>query len=1214
MKSSSALSSKSRFSRSMGIAAAGLGLIILTLGGAFAAFQQSALLGKPVNGAQYPEMADDGRLWVPIYSENNVKIFESDGSAASFSPLTKGLDPSGKEVKISNPSGIAIFQNVVYVTNDAFAGDRYIFRYSLANGKALPGFKLSYSLGDIDTDNDGHLFVTEKAGHALHIFDTQGREIAGSPVALPREYKNFRGIAVTPNGSAIYVTSEQPGAVIKLRGSINRDHASYGNPEAFATNLNLPSAVNLKADGKVYVSEGGNDRVLVYDENGRYLESITSGSPKLKIPRGVTFGRDGKSVIIAQFTLAPMQVWNMSNAQAEAAPAEATATPASEENLSYVVQVGAFKSQQNALSLKGVVEQLGFVPVSVNLDQTQGLYRVIVGSYKTQEEAEKYAKQMTDKVTWAGFSGSWVLDNHMRSVRYFPLPLVKDNGQTAPNVAAAGKGQVGYWIQIGAYASDQNAKAVKAKIEELGYANIHIVDEMRNNLPLRKVRLGAFATSRDADRVKEDLQKRLVFPGLTGNYWIFTAKASEATMAPTLSYRVLVAKFKENLEALKLKATLETQGRYPVFVDDNPPTNDVTVGNYPSEAEAQGLLQSIKSSGYIDAIIVRASEVASPLQLTSEEKQALSTKQEAAEELMSSGKYMEAIPKLEEIMKTVQDNNKVIQQLQEANKRLTEDQRKRLENEKMRQAEEEDRQNQVKLHHNNALSFWDQGNWDSAISEWNKVLKLDPQNSSAKFFLNEATKRRASLSSEVKTEMEKKAALTKELAQLEEEAQNAYFNKKYDEAAAKYQVIINKDPQSPEGSKAKEALARIEQERGPISEPTTSAEKSELLGTIIKGVIGLAVLGGLIFGIMKLMAYLKSRPKTAKKPKAKAGKAGKGAIGDMIAPPVDASKERELTPEQIEAKKQADEYFQKGLKAMEAKQWDDATNFFLTAASLDPNNPEPRGKAERVRILQQEEDQLKEAQQKAVSQAETQIIPPSSAAEESVPTISIGRSTIAPEPPAATPGAETTIISTSITPPPAPPQPAAAGAIFEQSFDEEMVGGMPAGWMGEFAHASLKVSDMAVNNSGKSIMFEKQTGSASTHYRRKFDDAKGKFAVEFDVRCDSKNKYFLGVYIESDEDFRKAVHTVIHTTEDGASSSLRLQGESIPYQLGTWAHVKYILNLADASVDAFVNDQTVIQNARIPGTPEMMNTISIRDNPATTAVMYLDNVKIYPVQ
>ena len=148
------------------------------------------------------------------------------------------------------------------------------------------------------------------------------------------------------------------------------------------------------------------------------------------------------------------------------------------------------------------------------------------------------------------------------------------------------------------------------------------------------------------------------------------------------------------------------------------------------------------------------------------------------------------------------------------------------------------------------------------------------------------------------------------------------------------------------------------------------------------------------------------------------------------------------------------------------------------------------------------------------------------------------------------------------------------------------------------------------NNSGKAVKFEKQSGTASTHYRCKFKEIRGKAIVEFDLRCDTKNKYFLGVYIESDEDFRKAVHTVIHTTEDGSSAALRLQGESVPYQLGTWAHIKYVLNLTDATVDAFVNNQQVVQGARIPGTPEMMNTISLRDNPATTAKLFLDNIRI----
>jgi hypothetical protein len=257
-------------------------------------------------------------------------------------------------------------------------------------------------------------------------------------------------------------------------------------------------------------------------------------------------------------------------------------------------------------------------------------------------------------------------------------------------------------------------------------------------------------------------------------------------------------------------------------------------------------------------------------------------------------------------------------------------------------------------------------------------------------------------------------------------------------------------------------------------------------------------------------------------------------------------------------------------------------------------------------MLRREEEKLAEAQKKAMAQAETQVVPPTEK-EEVVSTISVSRP--GPLPVVKTSSApDTTIASTSISATP-------SGAVtFEQNFDDDSVGNMPKGWVGEYSHATLVVQDaITANNSGKAVKFEKQSGTASTHYRSKFNDMRGKISVEFDLRCDTKNKYFLGVYIESDEDFRKAVHTVIHTTEDGASAALRLQGESVPYQLGTWSHIKYILNLADSSVDAYVNNQKVVSGARIPGTPDMMNTISIRDNPATTAVMYLDNLRISTV-
>jgi hypothetical protein len=57
--------------------------------------------------------------------------------------------------------------------------------------------------------------------------------------------------------------------------------------------------------------------------------------------------------------------------------------------------------------------------------------------------------------------------------------------------------------------------------------------------------------------------------------------------------------------------------------------------------------------------------------------------------------------------------------------------------------------------------------------------------------------------------------------------------------------------------------------------------------------------------------------------------------------------------------------------------------------------------------------------------------------------------------------------------------------------------------------------------------------------------------------------------------------------------------------------VKYELNLLAGLATAFVDDQEVIRDAKLASSYGYVNTLSIRDNLATTGVLYLDNIKIY---
>ncbi len=183
--------------------------------------------------------------------------------------------------------------------------------------------------------------------------------------------------------------------------------------------------------------------------------------------------------------------------------------------------------------------------------------------------------------------------------------------------------------------------------------------------------------------------------------------------------------------------------------------------------------------------------------------------------------------------------------------------------------------------------------------------------------------------------------------------------------------------------------------------------------------------------------------------------------------------------------------------------------------------------------------------------------------------------------------------------------------VYEQGFDDEEVGASPRGWNGEYEYASLEVVDETpAPDSKHCLRFEKKTGAGSAYYYCRFPDVTGVVQIEFSLRCDDKNKYLLGVYIEKDGDFRQSIHTIIHRTEAQTTPSLRIHGEPVPYLFGSWHKIKYIIDLNDGTLDGYVDDKQVAKRVHLASNPKRLNTISIRDNLATTGILKLDNIRI----
>jgi len=183
------------------------------------------------------------------------------------------------------------------------------------------------------------------------------------------------------------------------------------------------------------------------------------------------------------------------------------------------------------------------------------------------------------------------------------------------------------------------------------------------------------------------------------------------------------------------------------------------------------------------------------------------------------------------------------------------------------------------------------------------------------------------------------------------------------------------------------------------------------------------------------------------------------------------------------------------------------------------------------------------------------------------------------------------------------------GTFYEQSFEDEAIGEVPRGWKGSYDYSSLTVVDGGADG-GRCMRFDKKLGTGSAYYSLKFPDASGKLCLEFDIRCDDKNRYLIGFYIEKDEDFRQAISTIVHRTNQAAPPMLRLQTEQTPYEFKKWVHVKYIIDLPRSLVDGWVDDLAVANGVRLIQAPKVLNTLSLRDNSNTVGVLLIDNIRI----
>lgn len=227
---------------------------------------------KPVKIPVFPPPPDEARFYFErsIYTSADIV---KDGRNADLKRMLTGESRAGEGM--AKPYGVAVHQGRVYVSDTAqhavavfdVPAQRY---FKIGDGEIG---KLGMPLG-LDVDGKGNLYVLDSASKLVQVYDRDGRYLRS--LAGPKWFMRPSGVAVDPAGERVYVvdtggvSSDQH--MVRVFDAQSGAHLSdIGKRGNGPGELNLPRDVAVGPDGLLYVVDGANFRVQVFNKDGSFV-------------------------------------------------------------------------------------------------------------------------------------------------------------------------------------------------------------------------------------------------------------------------------------------------------------------------------------------------------------------------------------------------------------------------------------------------------------------------------------------------------------------------------------------------------------------------------------------------------------------------------------------------------------------------------------------------------------------------------------------------------------------------------------------------------------------------------------------------------------------------------------------------------------------------------------------------------------------------------
>jgi sugar lactone lactonase YvrE len=234
--------------------------------------------------------------------------------------LLKVLDPNGAPTHsqsltgdfnkpMEKPMDVAVNNSFTYVTDTnnkrvlAYdSGGNLLFSFG-EDGSSEGQFKFPYG---ISVDEKGRVFVADLYNGNISIFDEKGKFIEYFAPEANKVGKVSAPAALRIIDKKVYVTDIKANKayVFDMTGKLLLE---VGKPGTNDGEFNAPNGITTDKEGNIYVVDTGNQRVQIFDKQGKFVKIINGsnngqGESVFVNPRGIGIDSSGKMYVVSNLT------------------------------------------------------------------------------------------------------------------------------------------------------------------------------------------------------------------------------------------------------------------------------------------------------------------------------------------------------------------------------------------------------------------------------------------------------------------------------------------------------------------------------------------------------------------------------------------------------------------------------------------------------------------------------------------------------------------------------------------------------------------------------------------------------------------------------------------------------------------------------------------------------------------------------------------------